>query len=193
MKDESFWKSKLFWEADISGTIALCDSPCFIYAYKFIGGILSHRGESTIPATSCVRCSLRRWFAPAPTRNSLHISWYRIASWILLMPTKVLLLRHASAGAASRCVTTRALLIVAVRCLSPYAKFGMHLSSLAQFGMHLSPLAQLLTCSAKKPAFVFTPFTKTMPLQWNSFHTWQENSFPCCSLPSQKASLRVKF
>ena len=36
-----------------------------------------------------------------------------------LVPAKLLLLRHASAGAASRCVTTRALLIVAGMTFSP--------------------------------------------------------------------------
>ena len=76
-------------------------------------------GEKHLPATSCVRCSLRRRFAPAPTRNSLHISRCRIAFYLLSMPAKAMLLRHASAGAASRCVTTRALLIVAGMMFSP--------------------------------------------------------------------------
>ena len=39
-----------------------------------------------------------------------------------LVPAKLLLLRHASARAASRCVTTRALLIVAGWSFSTYAK-----------------------------------------------------------------------
>ena len=40
-----------------------------------------------------------------------------------LVPAKLLLLRHASARAASRCVMTRALLIVAGWSFSPYAKW----------------------------------------------------------------------